>query len=122
VLFVDDDESLREVTGELIGLLGYQVLTAANGLEALEVVQEHAPELVCVVTDLSMPYLDGWGLLAKLRQNYPGLPVLMVSGYDASQALAGEHELQPDGFLSKPFGVGPLQETLARLAKTRLTP
>jgi CheY-like chemotaxis protein len=117
LLLVDDDELLRDSACELIGLLGFTVLTAKDGVEALEVFRQHQAEIRCVLTDLTMPRLDGWGLLAALRQLDPNLPVILASGYDKAQVLAGNHADRPQAFLSKPFD---LQQLRAALAQTLL--
>jgi CheY-like chemotaxis protein len=65
------------------------VLTAKDGLEAVEVFRQHQAEIRCVLTDLAMPRLDGWGLLSALHQIAPNLPVILASGYDKAQVLAG---------------------------------
>jgi len=71
------------------GMLGFTVLTAKDGLEAVEVFRQHQAEIRCVLTDLAMPRLDGWGLLSALHQIAPNLPVILASGYDKAQVLAG---------------------------------
>lgn len=114
VLFVDDDEALREVTGEMISLLGYHVVTAASGPEAVELLKAHGESVVCVVTDLSMPDVDGWQTMALLKALRPQLPVVLASGFDRSRALSGHHTEVPDGFLSKPFNLALLREALAK--------
>ena len=119
LLLVDDDELLRDSACELIGLLGFTVLTAKDGVEALEVFRQHQAEIRCVLTDLTMPRLDGWGLLAALRQLDPNLPVILASGYDKAQVLAGNHSDRPQAFLSKPFDLQQLRDALGQALLTR---
>jgi CheY-like chemotaxis protein len=88
VLFTDDDEALREVTGELITLVGYEVVTASGGLEAVELLKVHGDAIICAVTDLSMPDIDGWQTMEMLKALRPDLPVVPASGFDRSRALA----------------------------------
>ncbi len=59
-----------------------------------------------------MPRLDGWGLLSALRQLDPDLPVILASGYDKGQVLAGTRPDNPQAFLSKPFDLWQLREAL----------
>ena len=105
LLLVDDDEMLLESACPLLGLLGFTVLAAKDGIEALEVFRQHQADIRCVITDLTMPRLDGWGLLSALRQLDPTLPVILASGYDKAQVLAGGHLDQPQAYLSKPFSL-----------------
>ncbi|NTW84907.1 MAG: response regulator [Holophagaceae bacterium] len=112
LLLVDDDDMLIQSTGALLGRLGFTVLTARDGVEALEVFRQHRGEIRCVITDLTMPRLDGWGLLSALRQLDPDLPVILASGYDKGQVLAGTRPDQPQAFLSKPFDLRQLREAL----------
>lgn len=113
LLVVDDDGPLRESTGDLLRMMGFSVLSARDGVEALEVFQAHREEIRCVITDLTMPRLDGWGTLSALRQFDPALPVILASGYDRGQVLAGEHPERPQAFLGKPFTYIQLQEAVA---------
>jgi len=112
VLLVDDDESLLQATAEMIELLGVSTLAAKDGVEALEVFQRHRDQIACVITDLTMPRLDGWGTLAALRQWDPNLPVILSSGYDKAQVMSGAQPDRPQGFLGKPYSLQDLRGVL----------
>lgn len=112
ILLVDDDEMLLMSTGTLIDMLGFTLLTAKDGIEAMEVFHQHQAEIRCVITDLTMPRLDGWGLLAALLKLDQNLPVILASGYDKTQVLAGGHTDRPQAFLSKPFDLEQLRDAL----------
>jgi CheY-like chemotaxis protein len=80
---------------------GYRVLSAANGAEALALLDQHKDDVRLVLTDIAMPVMDGVEMLAILRQRCPHLPVILMSG-----ALdAGQQQLPPGAtaFLAKPF-------------------
>ena len=80
ILIVEDHQDTRQMYAEFLGI-GFQVLTAANGEEALDVVRTHPPDLL--ITDLSLPGIDGFELIALLRQD-PALlqmPIICLSGY-----------------------------------------
>ena len=113
VLLVDDDAMLLDSTGALIERLGFTLLTAKDGVEALEVFQQHQGEIRCVITDLTMPRMDGWETLTALRQLDPALPVILASGYDKAQVLSGTHPERPQAFLGKPFGLQQLQNAVS---------
>jgi signal transduction histidine kinase/CheY-like chemotaxis protein len=114
ILMVDDDEILLEATCALIERLGFTVLPARDGIEALDVFRQHQAEIRCVITDLTMPRLDGWGTLTALRQLDPNLPVVLASGYDKGQALSGNHPDRPQAFLGKPFSLQELRNALGQ--------
>lgn len=112
LLLVDDDEDLLETTGEVLELLGLTALKARNGIEALEVFERRRNEIRCVITDLTMPLMDGWETLTALHRLDPDLPVILASGYDRAQVMAGTHPVQPRRFLGKPFSLQALREAL----------
>jgi two-component system, cell cycle sensor histidine kinase and response regulator CckA len=118
LLLVDDDDMLLMSTGALVERLGFTLLTARDGVDALEVFRQHRGEIRCVLTDLTMPRLDGWGLLSALRQLDPNLPVILASGYDKNQVLKGTHPYQPQAFLSKPFNLQQLRNALDQALAT----
>ena len=96
ILLVEDEQALREGTSRLLQARGYAVLTAADGVEALEVIDREDQPIDVVVTDVAMPRMRGDDLALQLAQTHPQLPVLFVSGYDS-----GASEL-PGRLLPKP--------------------
>ncbi len=104
ILLVDDEALVRRIGRTLLTKLGYQVLEAADGLEALEVCRTRGDEIRLVLLDLTMPNLTGKETFARLREVRPELPVLICSGY-----LVDLHEFTrecgacPDGFVQKPY-------------------
>ncbi|MDT8341395.1 MAG: response regulator [Longimicrobiales bacterium] len=112
VLAVDDDPMIRSLTTRMLERLGFDVLTAADGVVALEVFDAHAEEIVCVVCDLTMPRMDGWETLAALRERRPGLPVVLASGYDRTYAMSGGGGERPQAFLSKPWDLAQFRDAI----------
>jgi len=103
ILVVDDEADFRRLVKE--ALPAFAVIEAADGKEALGMIQEEKLDLV--ITDIRMPNMDGFGLLANLRSQFPDLPVLAVSGYiDAEQI----RDYDFDGFIDKPVSLRQLQE------------
>jgi len=103
ILVVDDDEYLRLLSKRMLGRLGYRVHVADGGPAALAACRELGADLDCVLLDLIMPGMDGTEVHAELRRLYPGLKVLLTSGYheaEVSRRFAG-HGLA--GFLQKPY-------------------
>ena len=112
ILVVDDDPLLLELTGIMIEQLGFRVLPARDGLEALDVFRQHRAEIRCVLTDLTMPRMNGWETLTALRQLDPNLPVILSSGYDKAHVLASASPDRPQVFLGKPYGLPELEKAL----------
>jgi PAS domain S-box-containing protein len=110
ILVVDDEPLLRRVAGKLLQKLGYSVLEAASGQNALEIFQERGAEIALVLLDLIMPGLNGFQTLERLRALNPAVPVLMCSGYGDG----GEQELPPGvNFLSKPYPLEMLSQRVS---------
>ncbi len=114
VLVVDDTLILRKAVTLALKRFGFAVYEAKDGVEAVEVFQQHRDEIGCVLCDLSMPRMNGWETLSALRKLAPGLPVILCSGYTEAQVMAGDHSEQPQAFLSKPFESEALKDTIVR--------
>jgi PAS domain S-box-containing protein len=117
VLLVEDEEMMREMVATMLMRLGFKVFTAQDGIEAVEVFTQHSDEVHVVLSDLSMPRMNGWETLAALRRIRPGIPVILVSGQDELNVLAGDHLERPQVFLRKPFQKAELKAALVRVLK-----
>jgi two-component system cell cycle sensor histidine kinase/response regulator CckA len=113
VLLVDDLDMMRNMTKSMLTLLGFSVLEARDGVEALEVFRQRPDEIRFVLCDLTMPRMDGWETLAVLRELAPGIPVILSSGHNEARGMAGEHPTLPEAFLSKPYGFKELRDAIA---------
>jgi signal transduction histidine kinase/ActR/RegA family two-component response regulator len=119
ILVVEDDAAVLMVTRRVLERAGYQVLTAPDGVAALQLVEQHAGELGAVVSDVTMPGMGGIELGAELRRRHPGMRMLYLSGYvDNVPALRGPLDVGSD-FLSKPFTASALLARLRRLLDDR---
>ena len=103
VLVVDDEQGMREFLTMLLEKQGHRVITAAEGEQALQLVAEQTPDLV--ISDLRMPNVDGIGLLAGIRKQYPELPVILVTAYASSDSTIQAMRLGADDYISKPFRI-----------------
>ncbi|HUS90699.1 MAG TPA: PAS domain S-box protein [Phycisphaerae bacterium] len=113
VLLVDDEDTVRQFARSALEKLGYTVLAASNGREALRIYRRERDRIRLVILDLIMPGLSGRDTLRRLREIDPAVPVIIASGDPT--ALAGDGE--EDGalaYLHKPFDVSELSATLAR--------
>ena len=112
MLLIEDEEQVRNMAKMMLTRLGYTVLEAKDGVEAVEIFQQHQDEIRCVLSDLTMPRMNGWETLAALRKISPDIPVILSSGYDEAQVMADEHTEQPNAFLGKPYRSKDLAETI----------
>ena len=79
ILLVDDEEGYRELIARLLTKAGYEVLQAADGLQALSLLEESKVDLV--ISDILMPALNGYALVARLRAKWPAMPVILTTGF-----------------------------------------
>jgi two-component system, cell cycle sensor histidine kinase and response regulator CckA len=105
VLVVEDEDMVRSVAVRSLTRLGYRVLEAGNGFEALDVLAQHGVTVDIVVSDVVMPEMDGPALLKEVRKTRPDLKIIFVSGHtnDAFKTSIDDHEVF--AFLQKPFSL-----------------
>jgi len=104
ILVVDDEVQIRSLLRQMLEAEGYQVLTAADGEEAMGMVHAHTLDLV--ITDMIMPGKDGLKLIMELQREYPELPVIAISGggaIRAEQYLSMVSYLGDIATMEKPF-------------------
>jgi CheY-like chemotaxis protein len=119
VLLVDDEDQLRRVMRDLLEREGYRVAEAQNGIEALDQVDRHAPDIV--VLDLNLPGLDGYGVLSHLRSRpaTSKIPVVVLTARGDEDNEVRVLELGADDFLSKPFRARALSARLKTILGRR---
>jgi CheY-like chemotaxis protein len=112
LLFVDDEPAMREVASAVLAEQGYEVITAEDGLDALRLLADPLPDLV--ISDLGMPRMSGFELLKVVRERFPLVPVIAVSGEcEGNEPPAG---VLADAFLSKgTFDIAALCGKIAEL-------
>jgi CheY-like chemotaxis protein len=98
ILLVDDEPTVLALMARTLAEAGYDVITASNGLEALELAVAARPHVDAVITDVQMPQMGGEALAAALRQADLDLPILFVSGFNGPSAPT-----LPGPLLAKPF-------------------
>jgi PAS domain S-box-containing protein len=108
ILLVEDENPVRAVTVLMLETLGYKVLQASSGEEALSVANENREEINLLMTDVVMPDMSGRDLADKLWQFHSGLKVLFQSGYTGAAVLRHGGLHAEAAFLQKPFGMGVL--------------
>ncbi|MDP4943885.1 MAG: sigma-54 dependent transcriptional regulator, partial [Alishewanella sp.] len=112
ILIVEDDAGLREALIDTLSLANYQVLSAASAEEALLLLKKQSVQLV--ISDVQMGSVSGLTLLKTLREQYPQLPVLMMTAYATVQDAVEAIRLGAIDYLSKPFSPEVLVSTVAR--------
>jgi len=112
ILIVDDEESIRGFLCAMLESLGFEVLEAGDGREALTVLEEHADSISLVLLDLTMPHLGGEETFMELRKIRDNLPVILMSGYSEEEVTSLFAGKGITGFLQKPFRIEKLQEIL----------
>jgi CheY-like chemotaxis protein len=117
VLLVEDEETILRVGRELLSSLGYRVLTAPDGVRALELVASHRGRIHLLITDVVMPKMGGFELATKLAERQPGLRVLYSSGYTESAIVEQGVLAEGINFLQKPYS----PSTLARRVREALS-
>jgi two-component system, cell cycle sensor histidine kinase and response regulator CckA len=117
VLLIEDEESVRNTAKIMISRLGYKVIEAQDGIEAVRLFQEHQNEIDCVLSDLTMPRMNGWETLTALREKGADVPVILASGYDENTVMAGDHPELPQAFLNKPYSMAALKDVLMEVIR-----
>ncbi len=115
-LVVDDSVTVRNLISKMFKQLGYVVLTAANGQEALELMEQQKPDII--TSDYDMPVMDGWQFCSRLRQHsdYAAIPVIMVSSRSTITDKRKARALGVAAYLTKPFTT----EDLERIVKATM--
>ncbi len=114
ILIVDDEESVRYATSELIESLGYRVLLAENGQQAVDVFKQHQEDIDLVLMDVVMPEMGGHEAVKAMRKIRAVLPVIFSTGYDRHDVLC-DLDLPVCDVVHKPVAVDVLSQTIHKL-------
>lgn len=103
ILLVDDDELILKVINRILSKEGYVVKTAANGKEALELIEKEKYDLL--ITDLMMPYSNGFEVISRFKQhpNAEGVPIIVISSVGTENAVREGLSIGADDYLRKPI-------------------
>lgn len=118
VLIADDEEPVRRVASRLLVRNGYDVREVANGAEALRLLAASDDRIDILVSDIIMPVMGGLELARRVATDFPGLPVLLISGYSDSQELGQSIPAELD-LLQKPFSGADLTAAVAHCIARR---
>jgi two-component system, cell cycle sensor histidine kinase and response regulator CckA len=103
VLIIDDEETVRDMIGEVLEAQGFEVLRAEDGPRGIALFREKRDHVNVVLLDLSMPGLSGAETFRRLREIDRGVRVILSSGYDHDEASGRVGAARPDGFIQKPY-------------------
>jgi CheY-like chemotaxis protein len=125
ILVVDDNQPMRKALAETLKYLNYSTIEAGNGKEALELIESarSANEtstfkgIALIMSDLSMPVMDGRELFTELKKRNIQLPFIMLSGYMASNALDDLKKMGMSGWLQKPADIEQISSLLEKILK-----
>jgi two-component system, cell cycle sensor histidine kinase and response regulator CckA len=100
--------------------LGFRVIAARDGVEGVEIFRERSEEIKFVLSDLTMPRMDGWKTIAALRDIRPDIPVILASGYDEVSVMSGDHAERPQVFLGKPYSIEDLRAAIRKVMEPQM--
>jgi CheY-like chemotaxis protein len=112
VLLVDDEEMVLEVGRAILQRLGYDVISALNGEDALARFGQHGKSIGCAVLDLTMPGMDGKTTFLRLRELRPDLPVIIASGLAVDQVAGQFKGMERVSIIQKPYQVADLAKKI----------
>jgi PAS domain S-box-containing protein len=120
VLVIDDESQVRQIAVRMLERLSYRVLDAESASEGLEILAQLGTEISCVLLDWTMPGQSGAATVRQLRESYPSLPIVVMSGYNAVEIDRQIGKAGIDGFLQKPFRLNDLQSTLGKACSIKM--
>lgn len=117
ILIVDDELNMRLVLAAMLKREGYEVASAADGSEALQILK--SGRIAAVITDLKMPRIDGMELLNRVSQEYPEVPVIMITAHGTVATAVEALKKGALDYITKPFELEDLKNIVSKAIKTR---
>ncbi len=110
ILVVDDELLIRDLLYDFFNGQGWQITVAENGEKALEILRAKKVDLV--LTDLRMPEMDGMALTTLVRESYPDMPVVIMTGYPSVESAVAALRSKVADYVTKPFNINELFKTV----------
>ena len=117
LLLVDDDPAILDIMARHLTGQGISCLTAEDGVAALEKLKRHTFDIV--ITDMAMPRMNGMVLLEHIKKSWPGVSVIVITGYDATFSYSSVIKAGASDFITKPFEMDDLSAKIDRLVRER---
>ncbi len=115
ILVVDDEETISDVTQELLESLGYRVIVANSGRQALKIARDSAHGIDLVILDLVMPVMGGEEVFQRIRAQHPEMKVLLSSGFYKSDQIDRMLQTGKAGFIQKPYRIQELSRMVEKI-------
>ncbi len=112
VLVVDDEESVRHVTGRALKMMGFEVIEAEDGQAGVDAFEANHESLACVLMDLTMPRMNGETAGRRMHEVDATVPIVLMSGFDEGEMATRFHDAGMAGFVQKPFEIRTLREAM----------
>jgi PAS domain S-box-containing protein len=112
ILIIDDEDLVLDVGQKFVKFLGYQVMAASSGEEAIEVYRNHREKIDLVILDLVMPKMEGGEVFKRLKEISPDVKVLISSGYSVDSKVSQILEWGACGFIQKPFDMKQFSQSI----------
>jgi CheY-like chemotaxis protein len=116
ILLVDDEEMVVDIGVQMLKRLGYNVLEAYSGTEAIEIFQKNSETVDIVIVDIVMPDIEGGETVDTIKQINPNVKIVLSSGY-GRDGKANEILQRCNGFIQKPFSMQELSKTISEIAE-----
>ncbi|MBX3597456.1 MAG: response regulator [Rhizobiaceae bacterium] len=115
ILIVEDDESVRAMTSRALKNIGHAIEEAADGVQGLECIHACGADYDLVVSDIRMPEMDGIEMAKEAARAYPGLKIMLVTGYADQRERADELNGIIQDVMQKPFALADFRSRVSRL-------
>ncbi|MCG2759378.1 MAG: response regulator, partial [Desulfobacteraceae bacterium] len=119
ILLVDDEDMIIDVGKDMLREMGYKVLVARSGEEAIEVYKKHKDIIDLVIVDMIMPRMDGGEVYDKMKEVNPDVRVLLASGYSIASQAKEILKRGCNGFIQKPFNINDLSQKIMEILEKK---
>jgi CheY-like chemotaxis protein len=119
VLIADDEASMRALVARAIAMDGHETVTAQDGAEALEILAREGGAFDLLLTDIQMPIMDGIALALSAARDFPGLTILLMTGFADQRERASNLNAIAHDVITKPFSIADIRTAVADALASR---
>ena len=119
VLIADDEASMRALVARAIAMDGHETVTAQDGVEALEILAREGGAFDLLLTDIQMPIMDGIALALSAARDFPGLTILLMTGFADQRERASNLNAIAHDVITKPFSIADIRTAVADALASR---